>query len=217
MTGHLYHEEWDPDYPVSLSRFAITDMLRDSLGFKGVVISDELFMRALSDNYGLEETVVTTINAGTDILLFNTNIRNDRSLVQTVINIVMDNVQNGTISETTINDSYQRIIRLKQERLATSIKTDELHSEAPAQFRIGNYPNPFNPATTITVSTMRSVDVSVDVFDALGRNVRTLHEGQLERGVHSVRFDGSGLTSGTYFVVVRSASATQTHAITLVK
>ncbi|WP_340103759.1 glycoside hydrolase family 3 N-terminal domain-containing protein [Rhodohalobacter sp. 8-1] len=217
MTGHLYNEDWDTNYPVSLSEYAITIMLRDSLGFDGVVITDELFMRALSNNYGLEETIVTTINAGTDILLFNTNIWNNQSLVEYIINLVVDRISDGTIQESTINESYARIKWLKQERIPTS--SDEIveSSELPASFRIQNYPNPFNPSTTITVSTLERSNVRISVHDALGREVRLLQEGQLQRGVHTIRFDGGRLSSGVYFVMVRSPSSVKTHAITLVK
>ena len=217
MTGHLYNEDWDSDYPVSLSHYAIETMLRDSLGFNGVVISDELFMRALSNNYGLEETIVTTINAGTDLLLFNTNIRNDQPLVKYIIDLVVDRISDGTIQEATIHESYARIKKLKEDRMLTSPGSEEIASSVPSSFRIQNYPNPFNPATTITVSTLHQADATITVHDALGRTVRTLHEGRMQRGVHSIRFDGSRLSSGIYYVVVRSASSVETHSITLVK
>src|SRR5690606_21452982 len=80
MTGHLFKSDWDDTYPASISKHAITNILRDSLGFEGVVISDELFMQAISDNFGFDEAVVQAIRAGTDILLFNKNILNNRSL-----------------------------------------------------------------------------------------------------------------------------------------
>jgi len=47
MTGHIINKDWDAVWPASLSKRMITDILRDSLGFKGLVISDELFMRAI--------------------------------------------------------------------------------------------------------------------------------------------------------------------------
>jgi len=217
MSGHLYKEDWDNEYPVSLSHYAITTMLRDSLGFEGVVISDELFMKALSNNYGLDETVVEAINAGTDILLFNTNIWNDRSLVQNVINLVIDHINLGTIQEETIHDSYARVMQLKEDRISTSTREVADNREAPSSIRVQNYPNPFNPSTTITVSTLQHADVTIGVHDALGREVQQLHSGPLERGVHSIRFDGSRLASGIYYVMVRSASSVQTHSMTLVK
>ena len=49
---------------------AVTEMLRDEMGYTGVVISDELFMQAITDNYSFDEALVLAVNSGTDILLF---------------------------------------------------------------------------------------------------------------------------------------------------
>jgi beta-N-acetylhexosaminidase len=121
MTGHLFKQDWDTEYPVSLSQYAITTILRDSLGFDGVVITDELFMKALSDNYGFEESIVATINAGTDILLFNTNIYQDISLTRYIINLVTARVADGSIEESKIDAAYDRIMNLKDNRVFTSL------------------------------------------------------------------------------------------------
>lgn len=217
MTGHLYKSDWDDEYPVSLSEYAIQNILRDSLGFDGIVISDELFMRALSNNYGLEETIVTTINAGTDILLFNTNIWNEQSLVEYIINLVSDHVADGLIDPATIDESYQRIQELKAERIPVSSERITGTGEMPVRFEIRNYPNPFNPSTTITLSLLKSANASVSVYNILGQQIQSIHEGPLHQGVHSFRFDGSRLSSGTYFVVVKSGSRVFTHPMMLIK
>ena len=62
-----------------------------------------------------------------------------------------------------------------------------------------NYPNPFNPSTVIQYVIPRSAFVTLEVFDLLGRSVRTLVNGEQGFGPHSVRFDASGLASGVYF------------------
>ncbi|MDG5766290.1 T9SS type A sorting domain-containing protein, partial [Balneolales bacterium ANBcel1] len=61
-----------------------------------------------------------------------------------------------------------------------------------------NYPNPFNPSTTIRYSVVEETDVRLEVFDILGRHVRTLANGVHQNGWYSVSFDGSGLASGVY-------------------
>lgn len=62
-----------------------------------------------------------------------------------------------------------------------------------------NFPNPFNPSTTIKYSIPQAGNVKLIVFDALGREVTTLVNGNIEAGSHSVDFDASGLSSGIYF------------------
>jgi hypothetical protein len=68
-----------------------------------------------------------------------------------------------------------------------------------------NYPNPFNPSTVIGYMIPRSGYVTLEVFDILGRSVRTLVSGEQGFGQHSVRFDASGLASGVYFYRLRAA------------
>ena len=73
-------------------------------------------------------------------------------------------------------------------------------AQAPATFALlGNYPNPFNPATTIKFQISRASEVTLDVFDILGRTVSSRSLGMNEAGQHTVVFDASNLASGTYF------------------
>jgi N-acetylmuramoyl-L-alanine amidase len=62
-----------------------------------------------------------------------------------------------------------------------------------------NYPNPFNPTTTIRFSVPRAGDVTIRVYDLLGRGVGTVVQGVFQSGTYDARFDASGLASGTYF------------------
>jgi hypothetical protein len=61
-----------------------------------------------------------------------------------------------------------------------------------------NYPNPFNPSTTIRFNTTKRGAVSLKVFDLLGSEVATVHQGLLDAGEHTVQFDASALRSGVY-------------------
>ncbi len=69
---------------------------------------------------------------------------------------------------------------------------------------VQNYPNPFNPNTTISVEIIRSADYQIMVYDIVGNKVKEIHEGRLERGLHKFEFDGANLTSGIYFLEVKS-------------
>ncbi len=80
-----------------------------------------------------------------------------------------------------------------------------------------NYPNPFNPTTLIPFSLTEAADVSIKVYDLLGRTVATLVDGAMPAGVHEVRFEASHLPTGTYLVRMEAGSIVQTQRIILMK
>ena len=80
-----------------------------------------------------------------------------------------------------------------------------------------NYPNPFNPTTQVRFEIGEGGFVSLKVYDLLGRQVATLAEGEMKSGSHTVSFDGSRLSSGMYFYVLRSGSFTATKKLVLMK
>jgi beta-N-acetylhexosaminidase len=69
MTAHVFNRNLDPRYPATLSGATIEGLLRRQLGFGGVVVSDDLRMRAIEQQYGIEEAAVLALNAGVDILV----------------------------------------------------------------------------------------------------------------------------------------------------
>lgn len=79
------------------------------------------------------------------------------------------------------------------------------------------YPNPFNPSTVIPYQMAAASDVEIQVFDMLGRQVATLVDEFKSAGNHTVRFEGSGLSSGVYMVRFTSAGVHQTRSISLIK
>ena len=80
-----------------------------------------------------------------------------------------------------------------------------------------NYPNPFNPSTTITFSLDRKSDVSLKVFNVLGQEVATLVNGTMGAGVQSVRFDAGNLSSGVYFYRLQANGQALTRTMVLTK
>ncbi len=80
-----------------------------------------------------------------------------------------------------------------------------------------NYPNPFNPTTTIVFSLREAGDVSLTVFDLLGRTVAEIVHEQLDAGEHRVNFSAEHLASGIYYYTLRAGSFTATHKMTLLK
>jgi hypothetical protein len=90
--------------------------------------------------------------------------------------------------------------------------------DAPAVFSLGqNFPNPFNPETTIRYGLPSKTHVLLAVYNALGERVAVLAEGEQESGLHEVRFDGSALASGVYFYRLQSPGYVQTKKLSLLK
>jgi beta-glucosidase len=84
--------------------------------------------------------------------------------------------------------------------------------------RLGqNYPNPFNPTTVISFSLNASQNVSLKVYDVLGREVKTLLNGFTAAGTYNINFDGSGLPSGIYFYKIQTEKFAKTMKMILMK
>ena len=89
---------------------------------------------------------------------------------------------------------------------------------APIQFSLGpNYPNPFNPSTTIRYSIPRTAHVTLAVLDILGREIATVFDGIQQAGGHSVQFDAQHLSSGVYMYRLTSGSFVQTRKMLVLK
>jgi len=96
-------------------------------------------------------------------------------------------------------------------------------AEAPKVFTLNqNAPNPFNPATSISFSLAEDRNTSLVVYDALGRTVRTLVNGPLPSGTHTMRWDGrddtgEAVSSGVYLYRLTAGGVTETKRMTLVR
>ncbi len=92
--------------PATLSHKIITELLRQELGYDGVVITDALEMKAITEHFGPEEAVVRALQAGTDILLMPSDLHK-------AYEGVLEAVKTGAISEERIEQSVKRILRVK--------------------------------------------------------------------------------------------------------
>ena len=117
LIGHLINNRIDPVYPSSLSYATITTLLRNEIGWNGVVITDDLQMKAITQYYSLQEVVIQSVNAGVDILLFGNNIEYDRDLPIRIQKILISAIRRGLVSIERIEESYQRIMKLKKAML----------------------------------------------------------------------------------------------------
>lgn len=110
MTAHVFNSNLDENHPATLSYKTNTELLRDSLGFDGVVISDDLQMKAISKNYTLQEIVTLAINSGVDILLFGNQLSTQN--IDELIDVILTQVKSGAIPMDRILESNQRIEQL---------------------------------------------------------------------------------------------------------
>ncbi len=102
------------------------------------------------------------------------------------------------------------------EQLLTGVDVKE--TAFPLEYHpAANYPNPFNPSTTINFTVMQRGFVSLKVFDILGRPVAVLINQMLAPGTYNTLFDGSHLSSGVYFYRLETGSIRETHKIVLLK
>ncbi|WP_281752110.1 beta-N-acetylhexosaminidase [Thermodesulfomicrobium sp. WS] len=115
MTGHLFVRSKDAAAPATLSAAIVTGMLRQELGFDGVVISDDLQMRAITDHFGLEEAAVRAVAAGVDMLLVGNNLQYAPDVVPRVVQALEAAVAAGRLSPQRIEASWRRIMHLKAE------------------------------------------------------------------------------------------------------
>lgn len=109
MTGHIVVKEVD-SLPSTLSKKLVTDLLRNEMNYKGVVITDDLGMNAISDEYSIGQASVMAFNAGCDIILCAQNIEKGKA----AYNSLLDAFNRGEVSEERVNESVYRILKLKE-------------------------------------------------------------------------------------------------------
>lgn len=111
-TNHCYYPAWEPErkIPATLSRRIVTGVLREKLGYQGVIMSDSLTMRPIKDNYGIEEAAILTVAAGHDLILQDYN-----SDPRITIDALARAVRQGRIPLVQVEQSVRRVWKLKQE------------------------------------------------------------------------------------------------------
>jgi beta-N-acetylhexosaminidase len=110
MPGHLRVPELTGELPASLSSAALTGLLRGDLGFTGVIVSDGLEMRAVSDVYGIPETAVLAVLAGTDLLCLGRD--QDEQMYLDVREALMEAVRSGRLPGERLEEAADRVAAL---------------------------------------------------------------------------------------------------------
>ena len=120
MVAHILLSQVDPDYPASLSHRVVTGLLREEMGFDGVVCTDDLTMGAVSNTYGMGEAAVLAVEAGCDLLLVCHGADN----LTAARDALLEAVDSGRISQERLDESVKRILSLKAEYGLTNDPVD---------------------------------------------------------------------------------------------
>ena len=114
MTGHITNTRLDSDkFPATLSEKMVGYVLRQTLGFSGVVISDDMQMRAITKYYGMEQAILLAINAGVNMLIFGNQLTKSPVSANYLIDVIEKYVKQGDIKASRIDEAYERIIKQK--------------------------------------------------------------------------------------------------------
>jgi murein tripeptide amidase MpaA len=121
-----------------------------------------------------------------------------------------------TIRSIVVTDSLPTRMDIALRRIAVAV--DGTPEDLPRQVSLSqNFPNPFNPSTTIRYSLPNKSAVQLTVFSTLGQQVTVLQNGEQEAGYHEVKFDGSGLSSGVYFYRLRAGNFVESKRLLLLR
>ncbi|NPA60239.1 MAG: hypothetical protein GXO30_07240 [Epsilonproteobacteria bacterium] len=110
MTAHVFNAKLDSKYPATLSYNVNTKLLREQLGFNGVIVSDDMQMRAISKHYSLKESLVLAINSGVDMVLFGNQL--SKNSPKEIIDAVLEDVKSGAIKYERIKEANDHIQNL---------------------------------------------------------------------------------------------------------
>ena len=114
MTAHVFNRGLDPWNPATLSRFTIKRYLRNKLGYKGLVVSDDLLMGAIRQRYGVEEASVLALQASVDMLLISQNQGwVERGTAERVIAGIRQAIGDGRLSPKALALSIERVRALR--------------------------------------------------------------------------------------------------------
>ena len=112
MAAHVMYTKYDDEFPTTLSKKVITGLLREEIGYDGLVVTDSLTMKAVFDNFSLEEIVYNTMNSGCDILLMcgARKVEMQKEFRDIAVRLVKE----GKISESHIDECVIRILKYKE-------------------------------------------------------------------------------------------------------
>ncbi|WP_458123178.1 beta-N-acetylhexosaminidase [Paenibacillus sp. Z3-2] len=158
MTAHVIFPAIEPEpVPATLSHKVLTGLLREEMGFEGIIITDCLEMHAISKPYGVAEGAIRAVEAGADLILVSHTLQDQVAAVEAVVRAV----RTGRITEEVINKSLERIITWKAARCGyweTGLISPKTNETAEA---LDNEPFPSNESIESTLFKIASSSITV--------------------------------------------------------
>jgi beta-N-acetylhexosaminidase len=113
MTAHIRFPKIDPEWPVTLSEIFLKKLVREELRYRGLLITDDLDMKAMAAHYDKAFIPVRALQAGADLLLYCNEPASPRQAIPAIEKALAD----GTLKKSDLEASYQRILKMKKEHL----------------------------------------------------------------------------------------------------
>ena len=113
MSAHVIHKDFDTQHPATLSEHIIPKLLREKMGYDGMIFTDDMQMRAISNHYGIKEALKMGLNAGVDMFCFGNNLLPEPAKLSDLVCLVEQLLDEGLISENRIDQSVIKILTLK--------------------------------------------------------------------------------------------------------
>lgn len=118
MTAHIQYPNIDSKFPVTLSPLFVSQFLRQALRFNGIIITDDLDMKALTKHFSVEEIPILALQAGATMLLYCNEPNSPVRAIQSLSKAMSD----GKISEDTVRQNYKIIMDIKKKKLKAPIE-----------------------------------------------------------------------------------------------
>lgn len=113
MVGHLINANFDTKYPATLSSATLQKILRQELHFTGLIISDDMQMKAITNGFGVEDACCKALAAGIDMLIIGNNLVHDPGILRKVKDAVLEALHRGEISEQRIEEAFGFVQKFK--------------------------------------------------------------------------------------------------------
>lgn len=231
LKSNLFWQIYDADNTTSWSVGKFTDLV-----YVPAKIELLSFTAQLLDNSNVQldwSTISYEDNEGFDIERSQISNVNDQNNYEKIGFVKSQNILNKSVNYSFTDDKASvsgnlkyRIKSINNDGSSTILGEVETSASLPVNFELAqNYPNPFNPSTTIkytipnnvTLSGVEGSKVVLKIYDILGNEIKTLVNEEQTPGVHEVKFDATGLTSGVYFYKLDTPKFTSTKKMILLR